>query len=103
MFRMMSLNQYFFFQSLWGFFFFFKQNITVLFHIHVFFTGLSDKLCDFFLKNFYWCIVDLQCCVSFQCTAKRISCTFNIYPLFFRFLSHIKHYRVLSRVPCALQ
>ena len=62
MFRMMSLNQYFFFQSLWVFFFF-KQNITVLFHIHVFFTGLSDKLCDFFLKNFYWCIVDLQCCV----------------------------------------
>jgi len=26
-----------------------------------------------------------------------------IYPLFFRFFSHIGHYRVLSRVPCAIQ
>ena len=25
-----------------------------------------------------------------------------IYPLFFRFYSHIGHYRVLSRVPCAI-
>ena len=27
----------------------------------------------------------------------------HIYPLFFRFFSHIGHYRVLSRVPYALQ
>ena len=27
----------------------------------------------------------------------------HIYPLFFRFFSHIGHYSVLSRVPCALQ
>ena len=26
-----------------------------------------------------------------------------MYPLFFRFSSHIGHYRVLSRVPCAIQ
>ena len=26
-----------------------------------------------------------------------------IYPLFFRFYSHMCHYRVLSRVPCAIQ
>ena len=26
-----------------------------------------------------------------------------IYPLFFRFFSHLGHYRVLSRVPCAVQ
>ena len=26
-----------------------------------------------------------------------------IYPLFFRFFSHIGHYRVLSRGPCAIQ
>ena len=27
----------------------------------------------------------------------------SIYPLFFRFFCHIDHYRVLSRVPCAIQ
>ena len=26
-----------------------------------------------------------------------------IYPLFFRFFFHIGHYRVLRRVPCAIQ
>ena len=27
----------------------------------------------------------------------------NIYPLFFRFFSHIDYYRILSRVPYAIQ
>ena len=26
-----------------------------------------------------------------------------IYPLFFRFFSHISHYRVFSRAPCVIQ
>ena len=26
-----------------------------------------------------------------------------IYPLFFRFFSHVVYYRILSRVPCAIQ
>ena len=26
-----------------------------------------------------------------------------IYPLFFRFFSHMDHYRALSRAPCAIQ
>ena len=33
-----------------------------------------------FLKKFYWSIFDLQCCVSFRCTAKWFS-----YTYFFRF------------------
>ena len=49
-------------------------------------------------------IADLKCCVSFRCTAKWISYTYtHIYALFFRFYSHMGHYRVLSRVPCAKQ
>ena len=27
----------------------------------------------------------------------------HIYPFFFRFFSHIGYYRILSRVPCAIQ
>ena len=30
-----------------------------------------------FFFNVYWCIVDLQCCVSFSYTAKWISCTYT--------------------------
>ena len=53
----------------------------------------------FFFKS---CIVDLQHCVSFFCTAKRIL-HIDISPVSFSFLSRIGHYRVLSRVPCAIQ
>ena len=37
---------------------------------------LSLKLL-MFLKDFYWSIAALQCCVSFYCTAKRISYQFS--------------------------
>ena len=47
---------------------------------------------------FYWSVVDLQCCVSFRCTAKWMS-----YTCIHLFFSHIDHYRVLSGVPCAIQ
>ena len=39
---------------------------------------------------------------QFQGYRKENQLYVYIYPLFFRFFSHIGHYRVLSRVPCAL-
>ena len=39
----------------------------------------------------------------FQVYTKVNQLNIYIYPLFFRFFSHIGHYRVLSRVPCAIQ
>ena len=57
---------------------------------------------------FYWSLVDLQCCVSFRCTA---NCHLHIYVyifillyiLFFRLFSLIGYYKVLSTVPCGVQ
>ena len=54
------------------------------------------------LKQFYWSIVDSQCCANFHYTAKWFSYTY-IYTFFFRFFSHLGYYRILSRVPCAIQ
>ena len=39
---------------------------------------------------------------QFQLYSKVNQLYVYIYPLFFRFFSHIGHYRVLSRVPCAI-
>ena len=55
-----------------------------------------------FFLSFYWSIVALQCCISFYCIAKWISCTCT-YILFFWFPSNLGHHRVLSRVPHAIQ
>jgi len=40
---------------------------------------------------------------AFQADSLPLSHRGPIYPLFFRFFSHISHYRVLNRVPCATQ
>ena len=40
------------------------------------------RLYCFFLKMFYWNIVNLQYCVSFRCAAKWVSYTYA-YPVFF--------------------
>ena len=45
----------------------------------------------FFFLLFYWHVVDLQCCVTFRCTAKWFS---YIYIFFFRFFSHISYYKI---------
>ena len=64
-----------------------------------------------FLKNFFsffnWSLVDIQCCVSFRCTAKWFS--YNIYMYIFqilfpyRLLQNIDYSSLCSRVgPCWL-
>ena len=52
--------------------------------------------------------VDLQCHVSFRCTAKWFNymymCVYiYIYTHSFRFFSHIGYYKILSVVPCAIE
>ena len=47
-------------------------------------------------------MVDSQVCVSFCYIAKCITCTTHISTLF-QIFSHVGHYRVLSRFPCAIQ
>ena len=54
--------------SLWPFSFASQDNFF-------FFWGGGNCTYLLFIKNFYWIIVDLQCCVSFRCTAKWLSYT----------------------------
>ena len=56
----------------------------------------------FFLINYYWSIVALQCCFCFFCRAKGISFMFTFIPSF-GFPSHSGHHGALSRVPCVIQ
>ena len=69
------------------------------------------KVCFIFIfKRFYWSIVDLQLCVTFRCPTKWIY-YIHIYIYihthththFFMIFCHIGYYRVLARVPCAVQ
>lgn len=52
---------------------------------------------------FHWNIVYLQCCASFQCTAKWFSYKGSYkYTLFNVFCSIISYYNILSTVPCTV-
>ena len=64
-------------------------------------TALNFLCVLFLFFKFYWSLDDLQFCISFR--SKVTQLYIYIYPLFFRFFSHIGHYRVLSIVPCAIQ
>ena len=52
--------------------------------LHVYLSWCLDRL--FFIINFYWTIVDLQCCISFCCAAKWISYTYAYISSFLDFL-----------------
>ena len=63
--------------------------------------GTSSYLHSFFFL-LSWSRVDLQCCISFRCTAKWFSYTY-LYIYFVRFFSLIGYYKILSIVACAIQ
>lgn len=63
-------------------------------------TTRNSLHCLFFFCKFLFFILEyswLQCCISFTCTAKVTQLYISVYLLFFRFFSHIGHYRLLSR------
>ena len=72
--------------------------------VHVSFSGGRILWSLFyFIKKNYWSIVDFQCRVHFRCTAEWFSYIYTHIQVFSRCLFHIGYYRILSRVPCALQ
>ena len=77
-----------------------------LYNCVVTFLWASEYLLAYFFNLIfilYWSIVDLQCRVSFQVYSKVIQLYMYIYPFFYTFVLHIGYYRILSRVPYAMQ
>jgi len=87
-------------------FFFLMQLIlccTFLCRDHVYTNHRQSFLLSIFVLTFIlcWSIVDLQCCVSFRCIAKMLQLYICLF--FLKFFPHLGYYRLLSRVPCAIQ
>ena len=58
-------------------------------------------LCLFYC--FYWRTASLQCCLSFQGTAKWIGRTHTCVPSFVDFSFRLAHHTAVSTVPCVRQ
>ena len=57
-----------------------EKNVAIIAGIRSLLFRLPCCLCrKFYFFNFYWCIVDLQCCVSFRYTAKWFRYVYHIY------------------------
>ena len=66
--------------------------LDVYFHSHLSSLTIADLLSrgiHLFFFNFYWSIVDLQCCVSFSYTAKWISYTYTYIYIYIYILSRV--------------
>ena len=50
-------------------------------------TVVGRMVPSFFKNMFYWSIGDLQCCVSFRCTAESVSQTYAYTSILFQILS----------------
>ena len=73
----------------------FPPGLVLLFLCFFFFVSLLFKVLKFFLSLGY-SLFTMLC--SFQLFRKVL----YIYPLFFKFFSHVGHYKVLSRVSWAI-
>ena len=59
----------------------------------------------FFFFNFYWGVVDLQCCVGFRCTAKWICYTYtyiHFFYILFPYTALIFNFKVFSKTLTSL-
>ena len=57
-----------------------------------------SAILSFFKVKFSWSIVALQCCVSFLLYSKMNQSYIYIYPLFFRFPSHLGHHSAILSI-----